>query len=140
MQMRTLRRRGPETSARIGTHETDARPALEIAHHGLHAAPAIEERALRAAAGLQRVAPDLVRSRLTLARSNRRHRQGSVYEVRLDLTIPGREIVVSERPTGPREDETLISAIDGAYAKARRALIEARRKAVARRPRAVTHG
>ena len=108
-------------------------PRLEVAYRGIAGTAAVEARAQRAAAALRKVAPDLMRAHMTIGRADGRHRTGTVYDVRLELALPGRRIAVSRTPPRHKQDETLLSAIDDVCAKAKRALVEKRRKANDRR-------
>jgi len=54
-----------------------------------------------------------------------RHKQhGRHYRVRIDLTVPGSEIIVDRNPDAGREHEDAYAAIDDAFAHALRRLGE----------------
>jgi ribosomal subunit interface protein len=53
---------------------------------------------------------------------HRHHKQGKKYRVRIDLHVPGRELVVSKNPDDAKEDA--YAAIDDAFGDAERALEE----------------
>jgi cold shock CspA family protein len=65
-------------------------------------------------------------TRVTIAERNRRHRKGNLYDVNLELTLPGPDVVVSRTAPLHSEDEDLATALGEAFEKARRALLELR--------------
>lgn len=115
------------------THEDRSSPAgeregttvpFEIAYENMEASPAAEVHVLRGIRRLEKVAPDLVSVRVTLARRNPRRRTGDLYDVNLHLSLPGPDVVVSRTPTPHHEDEDLVLAIGEAFEKARRKVVE----------------
>jgi cold shock CspA family protein/ribosome-associated translation inhibitor RaiA len=59
---------------------------------------------------------------------HKRHRQGNLYRVRVDVTIPGAEIVVSRLPPENETHEDIVAAIAEAFDTARTRLLEHERK------------
>jgi cold shock CspA family protein len=53
---------------------------------------------------------------------HRRHRQGTIYRVRIDLTIPGGEVIVNREPAENHAHEDLHVAVRDAFDAARRRL------------------
>ena len=57
-----------------------------------------------------------------------RHRQGTIYHVRVDLTVPGGEVVVNREPGEDHAHEDLHVAIRDAFDAARRRLQDRMRR------------
>jgi cold shock CspA family protein len=86
----------------------------------------VEKHVLRGLRRLERSASDLLRARATVSQRDRRHHSGNLYDVRLELSLPGRDVVVSRTAPPHRESETLVTAIGEAFDKARRLLLAQR--------------
>lgn len=77
---------------------------------------------------LERVFDRLTSCRIMVEQPDRRHRSGNLYQVRINLTMAGNEVVVSRSPTEHRENEDLRQAVGEAFDRAKRALVEFARK------------
>lgn len=104
---------------------TEGRSAtpFEIAYENVEPTPLAERHVLR---GVERLGPDILRVRVTLAKRNPRHLTGNLYDVRLTISQPGPDIIVSRTPPPHRESEELVTAIGDAFDTARRQLLEYR--------------
>jgi cold shock CspA family protein/ribosome-associated translation inhibitor RaiA len=69
---------------------------------------------------LERFAPRMTACRVHLARPNLRHHKGNRYRVRIDVTLPGQEVVVRRDPPAHRSHEDVRSALREAFDAARR--------------------
>ena len=94
--------------------------SVEVAFRGIPVDPAIESFVRRKVAGFDHVARRVTSCRVVLEQSHRRHRTGNLYRVRVDVTLPGREIVVERDPQDDHAHESLQVAITDAFAAARR--------------------
>lgn len=99
---------------------------VEIAYENLKPEAAAERQVIRGLRRLERVAPELMAVRVTLANRNPRRHTGNLYDVRLELTLPGPDVAVSRTPPLHSESEDLLLAIGEAFDKARRELVESR--------------
>jgi cold shock CspA family protein len=92
-------------------------------------AGAVEARVTEMIAKLERFAPRMIACRVTVERPHLRHREGNPYRVMVDVTIPGREIVVG-RDAGPERPEhaDVGVALRDAFDAARRRLEDAVRE------------
>jgi len=99
---------------------------FEIAYENMGPSAEAERHVLRGCERLERVSPDLMAVRVTLARRNARRETGSLYHVHLQLMRPGPDVAVSRTPPKHSESESLVAAIGEAFDKARRELIELR--------------
>lgn len=94
---------------------------LQITFRGLESSAAIEADIREKAAKLDRFSPDIMGCRVVVEARHKRHQEGNLYHVRVDLTVPGREIVTSR-------ERTLHLAHADAYVAVRDAFDEARRQ------------
>ena len=80
------------------------------------------------AAKLERFYERIMGCRVVLEAVTRRHHQGNLYRVRIDLTVPGRELVVSREPGKDHAHEDVYVAIRDAFDAMRRQLEDYARK------------
>jgi hypothetical protein len=86
--------------------------------------PAIERAVRRKALALDHYCDHLMACRVSIESPHRRHRQGQRYRVRIDLTVPGAELVVGHLPGDNPAYEDLRAALRDAFRAARRQLQE----------------
>lgn len=96
---------------------------LQIATRNFELSPADEQVIRDAAAKLESFASRIVSCRVLAELQTRRHRTGDRYHVRIDLAIPGSEIVINRR-----SEETLLSAAQEAFKAAARRVQDRVRK------------
>ena len=73
----------------------------------------------------------LIGCRVSVEHLHRRHRTGNVYEVHIELRVPGEDVVVSREPHHARErysDPDVNVALRDAFKTAERRLVEFKRK------------
>ena len=90
---------------------------LRITLRDMPHSDAVETAIRRKAAGLARVHPRMTAIRTTVEAPHRHHQQGNLYTVRLDITLPGGEIVVNRDHA-----KDVHAALRDAFAAARRQL------------------
>lgn len=96
---------------------------LEIHFRNLDRSPAIEAVIRERAERLERFAGDIVSCRVTVeGGAHRHHRQGNLFEVRVDLRFAGGEVVASRDPDEHRAHEDVHVAVRDAFKAARRQL------------------
>ena len=117
-------------AAAVAEVEEEVRPVtpFEIAYRNVEPSLAVEKHVLAGLAGLERISSRIVRCRVTVDLANSRHRTGNLYHVRVDLTVPDHEVVVSRTPAAHHQDESVITAIGEAFDTARRRLLEVERR------------
>lgn len=89
--------------------------------------PAVEAGIREKVAELERFHPRITRCRVVVEKLQHRHRQGDLFQVRVDLAVPGSEIVVG--CTGPKDhahEDVYVALRDAFRAAARRLEDEAR--------------
>lgn len=97
---------------------------LQIAFHGVVGSEATRELIEEKVAWLERFSDRITGCRVVVESPHRHHRHGNQYLVRIDLTVPGGEIVVNREPPQHREARELDVVIRDAFDSARRLLEE----------------
>ncbi len=91
---------------------------LQISFHGIDRSPALEAAITEKAHGLSRFDSELITCRVTVEQEGRHQHQGREVAVRIDLTVPGQEIVVT------RKHEDAFAATNAAFDAVRRVVKE----------------
>ncbi len=104
---------------------------LEITEHGLELSEAARRRIEGKARWLERYYDRITGCRVVIEAPRRRLNRGSMYDLRVEVTVPGRELIV-KRQAGPN----LSVAIRDAFSAARRQLEDYARR---RRGQVKTH-
>lgn len=92
--------------------------SLQIAVHNTELSPHAEADIRQRVDRLSRYYDRIMSCRVTIdLPQRRRHTDAALYDVRIDLTVPGGEIVVNHQPR-----EELVTALDGAFKAIRRRL------------------
>jgi cold shock CspA family protein/ribosome-associated translation inhibitor RaiA len=99
-----------------------------IAFRGMEAPIGIEESVHKHVADLERFFDRITACNVVVEADHRHHRQGRLYHVRIDLIVPGREIVVRREPSEHHAHEELPVAIHDAFDAVRRQLEDYVRK------------
>jgi cold shock CspA family protein/ribosome-associated translation inhibitor RaiA len=101
---------------------------VTIAFDGLPESDAVQQAVWKHAAELETFFPRITSCRVVIARPHHHGHQGSLYSVRVDLTVPGSEIVVSrERPFDHAHEDVYVAMRDAFRAARRRLEDHARR-------------
>jgi cold shock CspA family protein len=102
---------------------------IHITFRGIPPSEAIERKIRDKAAKLDLLYGRIIGCRVVVEAPHRRHHQGKLYHVRIDLTLPGGELVVNRDPAQHRAYEDAYVAIRDAFdAAARRLESYARRQ------------
>jgi ribosome-associated translation inhibitor RaiA len=91
---------------------------LQITFRHVDPSPSVEDRIREYAGELDRFFDQIISCRVAVERQHRRHHQGNLFRVRLDITVPGREIVVG-RESKPRRSHQDISGRDSRRVRCR---------------------
>lgn len=90
---------------------------LQIAFHGVPHSPAVEARIREQARALEACYGRMTGCHVVVDVPHRHHREGNAYQVRIDLTAPGVEIVAKPIPDGDTAhdlDTVILDAFDDA--------------------------
>jgi cold shock CspA family protein len=95
---------------------------LQIAFRNLEHSEAIEQMVREKAAKLDEFASRIMGCRVVVEVPHRHHARGNLYQVRIDLTVPGGEIVVNREPPLHAEYRDIDVAVRDAFDAAKRQL------------------
>ncbi|MGD8424751.1 MAG: HPF/RaiA family ribosome-associated protein [Gammaproteobacteria bacterium] len=88
---------------------------LEINFRNLAPSEAIETAIRKRAAKLDRFYEDIMRCRVTIEAPHRHQHKGKLYSVKIDVTVPNDELVVSRAPDRDHSHEDVYVAIRDAF-------------------------
>lgn len=95
---------------------------LQISFRHMDRSETIEALIRAKAARLDQLAPHITSCRVVVQPAGKHHQHGNLYEVRLDLTLPGHEIAVSREPNPATEQRDLAAILRDAFDAAYRQL------------------
>lgn len=95
---------------------------LQINFRGMKQSDAVEARIRERAAELEVFYEPIMRCRVVVHAPHRRHHQGKLFHVRIDLKVAGAELVVNREPAQHHAYEDVFVAIRDAFDAARRQL------------------
>ena len=98
------------------------RTPLQITFRHMDPSPALEARIRQRADELDRFFDRITACRVVVESGTRRHQQGNVFDVSIDLTVPGAEIVVGRDSGANHAHEDAHVAVRDAFDAARRRL------------------
>lgn len=101
---------------------------LQISFRDMEPSAAIEAKIRERAAKLDRYYERIMGCRVVIEAPHRRHHQGKLYHVRIDLTVPQGEVVVSREPVENHAHEDVYVAIRDAFDAAQRRLADYARR------------
>jgi len=117
---------------------------LQITFRGIPPSAAIESKIRSKSAKLDVLYDRIMGCRVVVEAPHRRHHQGRLYHVRIDLTLPGGELVVNRDPAEHHAYEDAYVAIRDAFDAAARQLEDYARRQRAdtkiHEPAAASHG
>ena len=95
---------------------------LRITFRHLESSPAVERKITERAAKLETYYDRIVSCHVIVEAPHRRHHQGGLFHVRIDLVLPGTTLVVDREPHEHHAHEDVMVAIRDAFDAARRQL------------------
>jgi cold shock CspA family protein/ribosome-associated translation inhibitor RaiA len=104
---------------------------VEIVFHNMPSSPAIEADIRDRAAKLERLYKHLVGCRVAVEQLHRSRQTGNVYEVHVEMRVPGEDVVVSREPHHARDryaDPDVGIALRAAFKAAERRLLDYKRR------------
>jgi len=108
---------------------------LQITFRHMPPSPAFEARIRELVDRLQKFSPDIMRCHVTVEAPPKHQHQGGLFDVRIDLTVPEKEIAIRRTHPVDHSHEDPYVALRDAFRAARRQLEDYERK---RRPPAKT--
>jgi len=97
---------------------------VQVTFRDMPVSDAVEAACWDEAAKLERDFENIASCRIAVAESDRRGRNGHLFEIRIVLNVPGSELVVNREPPDRDGDEDIMVAVHEAFAAARRQLQE----------------
>lgn len=101
---------------------------VQVSFHHVPPSDAVDQLIREKAAWLERFFPKIMSCRVTLEAARQGHGKGNVYQVRVDVTVPGAEIVAGRDPAGRNPHEDAYTAVRDAFDTMRRLLQDHARK------------
>lgn len=103
---------------------------IEVTWHGIRPPEALAAHVQDRAARLERYCDRIVGCDVTLEAPVRQHHRhsGSLYRVRIELSVPGGKLVVGRDPQKGAKHSDLYAVVDGAFREARRQLEDRMRR------------
>ncbi len=95
---------------------------LQVTFRHMPSSPALEDDIRERVRSLDQLCDRLTGCRVVIEAPHHSHHQGNLFHVRVDLTVPGREIVVSREPAQHHAHEDAHVAIRDAFEAATRRL------------------
>jgi len=95
---------------------------LEITFRNMDPSEAVEAKVRERAEKLDRFADQLMSCRVIIEAPHRHQHKGGLYHVRIDMTVPGKELVVSRAPGDNQAHQDVYVAVRDAFDAARRQL------------------
>lgn len=86
----------------------------QIVFHGIERSDAVENHVREKVAKLEHLHPQIISCRVTIELPHKHHQQGKQFDVRIDLTVPGKEIAVNREPGNEDMYMALRDAFDAA--------------------------
>ncbi len=97
---------------------------LQVVFHGIDRSDAVEEHVRDKFAKLTHLHPQIISCRVTIELPHKHHHHGQLFDVRIDLTIRGKELVVNREPG----NQDMYMALRDAFDAAKRQLDTATRE------------
>src|ERR1051325_8786473 len=72
---------------------------LQITFLNMRPSPLVKKWVTEEVAKLEEFYPRIMGCRVVVELPNRRHKSGGLYQIRIDLTVPGEELVVRRQPS-----------------------------------------
>ncbi len=95
---------------------------LEVTFRNVDPSEALETNIRAHAEKLDRFYDRIIGCRVVVEQDHKHHHQGNLYHVRIDLTVPGKELVVSREPAKNHAHEDAYVAVRDAFQAMRRQL------------------
>ena len=95
---------------------------LQITFRNMPPSEAVEAKVKQRAVKLKRYFENILSCKVTIEAPHKHHHKGSIFQVNIDVAVPGREIVVSREPGLNHAHEDVYVAVRDAFAAARRQL------------------
>lgn len=115
---------------------------VQVIFRNMVPSAAVEAEVRERAEKLERCSDRITSCRVAIEARHRRHRQGNLYHVRVDVKVPGAELVASREPAAQHAHEDVYVAVRDAFDAIRRRLEDhaRERRGEVKRHEAPPHG
>jgi cold shock CspA family protein len=115
---------------------------LQISFRGMDHSAAVEQNIREWAEKIERFCEDITSCQVVVEAPHHHHHKGNLFHIRIDITAPDGELVVSRRPDQHHAHEDVYVAIRDAFHAARRQLEDyaRKRRGQVKRHEATPHG
>ena len=96
--------------------------APQVTFRHVPPSPALEAAILEKATKLDRLCDRILTCRVVVEAPQHRHRRGNLYHLRIEVAVPGRELVVTRAPSQDHAHEDMYVVIRDAFDAMRRQL------------------
>jgi ribosomal subunit interface protein len=94
---------------------------LQISFRNMDPSPAVEARIRKKAAKLERFHDRIIGCAVVVEAPHRHHHKGKLYSVRVDISVPGKDVVVDHaKPTDHAHEDVYVAIRDAFNAAIRR--------------------
>ncbi len=97
---------------------------VQVSFRNMDRSAAVVRAVRRRAQSLETYHPDIISCRVMVEAPHRRHLRGKLYRVRVDVTVPGREILSRRQPVKHGAHEDVYVAVRDAFDAVRRQLMD----------------
>jgi len=97
---------------------------LQITFRNMPSSEAVEAKVKQRAIKLKRYFENILSCKVTIEAPHKHHHKGSIFQVNIDVSVPGKEIVVSRERGLNHAHEDIYVAVRDAFAAVRRQLEE----------------
>jgi ribosomal subunit interface protein len=95
---------------------------LQITFRDMTPSEAVETKIRERAEALDKFFPNIVACKVVVESTARAHQKGKLYYLRIDLTVPGKQIVSKRHPAENHAHEDIYVAVRDAFDETRRQL------------------
>ena len=95
---------------------------IQITFRGIEHSEFIEDKIREKAKKLERYYPNILHCHVVIESEHHRHHQGNLFDIRIDISVPDKEIVISRKKHNNHAHENAYVAIRDAFDAARRQL------------------
>jgi len=95
---------------------------LQVTYQDMDPSEALDQNVRQHAEKLEQFYDQIMSCRVVVEAGHKHHHQGNIYHVRIDLKVPGKELVVSRDPSQHQAHEDVYVAIRDAFVAMRRQL------------------
>jgi ribosomal subunit interface protein len=101
---------------------------LQISFRNMDPSPAVEARIRKKAEKLERFHDRIIGCTVVVEAPHRHHHKGKLYSVRVDISVPGKDVVVDRaKPTDHAHEDVYVAVRDAFNAATRRLEDQARK-------------